>query len=271
MKKFVVLVFCLFIIAGCTKPATDNVSSTQSIKVGMLENIAAVPYIYADEQEQYTLGGINVELILFKSVEEMLYSYNNNMIDAVQMVDFNLESEIKGKKYVGTKENFKIISNEYTTQEFDYNINGLAHMQVGIINDYDTKQTLKWLENVYNIKLNSVEYDSLEAMNEDFKSEKMDAILVGDYFPLSNIFYQERIIWDSNIDKNFFSVLILNDNFQDLGVFEKFLAITNSVIASKQLEDYRELVLAHKLVLPEDYYNNMPPKYTTIGQMVKEE
>ncbi|MGL5021301.1 MAG: hypothetical protein ACRC5R_04715, partial [Mycoplasmatales bacterium] len=145
----------------------------------------------------------------------------------------------------------------------------LSGNEVGIIRDKDTIEMLNFIKKNYNIDLNVKEYDTLLEMDDDFKSGKLELMLVGDYFPLSNKFYDEKTIWSSEKDDKYNNYIIVNDNFKDEISLNKFFSISNKIISETTIEDYRQIVLSHKILDPIEYYDNMPIEYNQIGKKIE--
>lgn len=82
-SRLSILVLLVAIMAvfsmGCTK---DNEVKTQSLKIGVMSDIGAAPFVIAKENGYYTDLGLDVELVVFKSAVDRDTAMQTGQLDA---------------------------------------------------------------------------------------------------------------------------------------------------------------------------------------------
>lgn len=80
MRIFVLLVTAMTVLTlGCTK---ENEVKTQSLKIGVMSDIGAAPFVIAKENGYFSDLGLDVELVVFKSAVDRDTAMQTGQLDA---------------------------------------------------------------------------------------------------------------------------------------------------------------------------------------------
>jgi NitT/TauT family transport system substrate-binding protein len=270
MKKYMVvltLICTLFVLTSCKKETTED-----TIKIGFLPSLTAVPYIYAIEEEIYEDYGIKVEYKPFMKASDRDAALMAGEINAVStdlvMVLFNNEANLDVKFTVTTEEEFRLVSSPFYTLDENEDISQLIKSTDGATVAISERTVVEYLVDLV-ASSNDISYEHLSVpavpsryaaltKNRQDSGDKADLAIMPEPFP-SMVINDDggKLIW-SNVSSNHFpTVLAFKNDFIKAHpeVVKKFHQATDQAISELkdlELDSYKSYIVKYD-ILDEKY------------------
>lgn len=274
MKKILSLTMMMvLILSGCgsNKQATE----ATSIEMGLMKDIAHIPYIYAVETGMYEEAGLDVNLTFFNSAKDRSAGWDTgaynvetaDLADSAMMASQGQDITVTGS--VGS--NFKLVASPELSKNYDGDIASLDGAKVGFSENTVTEYYIDYVASEYGIKFEKNPIPAIPDRFAALQSGDLDLAILPDPFPSMAVADGAKLIWGS-IDAKApkLSALTWQGEFYNgqTDAVKTFIKVSNEAVDKVNNMDpseYKDMVLKYDLI-DEGYYDQVTSgvQYSTL-------
>lgn len=274
MKKILSLTMMMvLILSGCgsNKQATE----ATSIEMGLMKDIAHIPYIYAVETGMYEEAGLDVNLTFFNSAKDRSAGWDTgaynvetaDLADSAMMASQGQDITVTGS--VGS--NFKLVASPELSKNYDGDIASLDGAKVGFSENTVTEYYIDYVASEYGIKFEKNPIPAIPDRFAALQSGDLDLAILPDPFPSMAVADGAKLIWGS-IDAKApkLSALTWQGEFYNgqTDAVKTFIKVSNEAVDKVDNMDpseYKDMVLKYDLI-DEGYYDQVTSgvQYSTL-------
>ncbi len=262
MKRLLsITLMMVLVLAGCSSNA--ETTETVTMNMGLMKDIAHVPYIYATETGMYEEAGLDVSLTFFNSAKDRTAGWETGsyQVQTADLADIAMmasqEQNIVATGSVGS--NFKLVASPELSKTYNGDITSLDGMSVGFSENTVTEYYIDYVADEYGIEFDKVPFPAIPDRFAALQSGDLDLAILPDPFPSMAIADGAQLVWSSiDAEAPQLSALTWNGDFynENKDAVDTFIEISNE--AAKQLNsmdpsEYEDMVMNYDLI-EADYY-----------------
>ncbi len=262
MKKILAtLTMLVLVLAGCSS-ATETTETT-TINMGLMKDIAHVPYIYATETGMYEEAGLDVNLTFFNSAKDRTAGWETGsyQVQTADLADIAMmasqDQDIVATGSVGS--NFKLVASPELSKTYDGDIASLDGMSVGFSENTVTEYYIDYVASEYDIEFDKVPFPAIPDRFAALQSGDLDLAILPDPFPSMAVADGAQMVWSSiDAEAPQLSSLTWNGTFyeENQDAIETFIKVSNEAVDelnSMDPSEYEDMVMNYDLI-EADYY-----------------
>lgn len=262
MKRLLsITAMLLVVLAGCSS-STESVENVD-VNMGLMKDIAHVPYIYAAETGMYEDAGLNVSLEFFNSAKDRTAGWETGsyQVQTADLADIAMmasqDQNIVATGSVGS--NFKLVASPELSKSYDGDITSLDGMSVGFSENTVTEYYIDYVADEYDIEFDKVPFPAIPDRYAALKSGDLDLAILPDPFPSMAVADGAQLVWSSiDADAPQLSALTWNGDFytENKDAVDTFIEVSNEAVDALNDMDpseYEDLVMKYDLI-EADYY-----------------
>lgn len=265
MKKLLTIATAmLLVLAGCSSASTTD--EVVTIKMGLMKDIAHIPYIYATETGMYADAGLDVQLQFFNSAKDRTAGWETgdyqvqtaDLADIAMMASQNQEIVATGS--VGS--DFKLVASPELSKTYDGDIKSLDGATVGFSENTVTEYFIDYVAEENGISFEKTPIPAIPDRFSALESGDLDLAILPDPFPSMAIADGSQLVWDS-LDANApqLSALTWQSSFYDenADAVSTFIEVSNKAVDevnSMEPSEYKDMVMKYELI-DEAYYDEV--------------
>ncbi len=262
MKKLLsITLMMVLVLAGCSSDA--ETTETVTMNMGLMKDIAHVPYIYATETGMYEEAGLDVSLTFFNSAKDRTAGWETGsyQVQTADLADIAMmasqDQNIVATGSVGS--NFKLVASPELSKSYDGDIASLDGMSVGFSENTVTEYYIDYVADEYGIEFDKVPFPAIPDRFAALQSGDLDLAILPDPFPSMAIADGAQLVWSSiDAEAPQLSALTWNGDFYNANkeAIDTFIEVSNK--AAKELNsmdpsEYEDMVMNYDLI-EADYY-----------------
>ncbi len=262
MKKLLsITLMMVLVLAGCSSDA--ETTETVTMNMGLMKDIAHVPYIYATETGMYEEAGLDVSLTFFNSAKDRTAGWETGsyQVQTADLADIAMmasqDQNIVATGSVGS--NFKLVASPELSKSYDGDIASLDGMSVGFSENTVTEYYIDYVADEYGIEFDKVPFPAIPDRFAALQSGDLDLAILPDPFPSMAIADGAQLVWSSiDAEAPQLSALTWNGDFynENKEAIDTFIEVSNK--AAKELNsmdpsEYEDMVMNYDLI-EADYY-----------------
>ncbi len=262
MKRLLSLTLMMvLVLAGCSSNA--ETTETVTVNMGLMKDIAHVPYIYATETGMYEEAGLDVSLTFFNSAKDRTAGWETGsyQVQTADLADIAMmasqDQNIVATGSVGS--NFKLVASPELSKTYNGDIASLDGMSVGFSENTVTEYYIDYVADEYGIEFDKVPFPAIPDRFAALQSGDLDLAILPDPFPSMAIADGAQLVWSSiDAEAPQLSSLTWNGDFynENKDAVDTFIEVSNE--AAKELNgmdpsEYEDMVMNYDLI-EADYY-----------------
>lgn len=258
MKKTIILL-CTILSLGLFSACDNDKNEDNTITLGFMSSLGAVPYVYALEEGFYEAAGINVEIKIFTNANDRDGALLGHHIDAVN-TDYVMFANLleQGHQLVATattEDKFFIVANKNFASKITDDIESTNSAKVGTFENGVLSYLVEKLATDHGITYQQVGLPMLNARLAALEANEIDMAILPD--PSASKVNGGRIIWDNIASNQLVTTLAFFKDFvkENEQLVKDFFSATDKAIEKLSKADeavVKQYLVKHNLLTPED-------------------
>lgn len=265
MKKLLGLVAAFtLVLAGCG--SSSESTETVTINMGLMKDIAHIPYIYAEETGMYDEAGLDVNLTFFNSAKDRNAGWETGdfQVQTADLADVEIMAG-QGQDIVATgsvASDFKLVASPELSSSYDGDIASLDGKSVGYSENTVTEYYIDYVADEYGISFDKVPFPAIPDRFAALQSGELDLAILPDPFPSQAMADGAVLVWDSiaeeapQLSNLTWQGTFYNENTEAV---EKFIEVSNEAVDAvngMEPSEYKDMVMGYDLI-DEAYYDEV--------------
>lgn len=265
MKRLLGLVAVMVVaLAGCG--SSSESTDTVTINMGLMKDIAHIPYIYAEETGMYDEAGLDVNLTFFNAAKDRNAGWETGdyQVQTADLADVEIMAG-QGQDIVATGSvgsDFKLVASPELSSSYDGDIASLDGKSVGYSENTVTEYYIDYVADEYGISFDKVPFPAIPDRFAALQSGELDLAILPDPFPSQAMADGAKLVWDSIAEQApQLSNLTWQGSFynENTEAVEKFIEVSNEAVAAvngMEPSEYKDMVMGYDLI-DEAYYDEV--------------